>query len=81
MDADHEQLEEQVLAPSSQLGVYNLWRDLAQGFKLKRHVTIGHKTRTEVRYGVKSLPASITPAQLARMEWSIENRLHYRRMM
>lgn len=83
VDADHGRLEERVLTASSLLADYSPWPYLAQVFKLERRVTIGRKTRVEVRYGVTSLPNAVASAQrllaIARAEWGIENGLHYRR--
>jgi hypothetical protein len=66
------------------LADYSPWPHLAQVFKLESQRTdaLG-TTKTEVRYGVTSLPASVVDAKrllnLTRGHWGIENGLHYRR--
>jgi len=60
------------------------WPQLAQVFKLERQSTnaLGI-TKTQIRYGVSSLPAHLADAkrllELTRGHWGIENGLHYRR--
>jgi len=62
---------------------YSDWPYLAQVFKLERTVRRDGTVTHEVRYGVTSLPTSVASAKrllaIARAEWAIENRLHYRR--
>lgn len=69
---------------SSLLAGYSDWPHLAQVFKLERQSTnaLGI-TKTQVRYGVTSLPAQLAdPTRLlalTRGHWGIENGLHWRR--
>ncbi|OLC62064.1 MAG: hypothetical protein AUH89_01830 [Ktedonobacter sp. 13_1_40CM_4_52_4] len=62
---------------------YSTWPELAQVFKLESQRTdaLG-TTKTEVRYGVTSLPACLADPKrllgLTRGHWGIENGLHYR---
>ena len=69
---------------SSLLADYSDWPEMAQVFKLERQSTnaLGI-TRTQVRYGVTSLPAHVADPkrllELRRGHWGIENGLHYRR--
>ena len=59
------------------------WPYLDQVFRLERSVTERGKTRSEIRYGITSLPPEVASAEqllmIARSEWGIENGLHYRR--
>jgi predicted transposase YbfD/YdcC len=83
MEKGHGRLEERRITVSSMLTGYSTWPGLAQVFQLERHVTIGGESRLEVCYGVTSLPSSVADAarllHLVRLEWGIENGLHYRR--
>lgn len=81
--AAHGRLEERRITVSSWLQDYSDWPYLAQVFKLERSVWRAGTAKTEVRYGVTSLPAGVADAErlltIARAEWGIENGLHYRR--
>lgn len=84
VEQQHGRLDERVITVSSLLKDYTPWPYLAQVFKLERTVTDGvGRVQQEVRYGVTSLPAQAADAshllRIARMEWGIENGLHYRR--
>jgi predicted transposase YbfD/YdcC len=84
IDKGHGRLEERVITVSSMLKDFTPWPSLEQAFKLERWVTnaIG-QTSYEVRYGITSLGAGVADAtrllKVARAEWGIENKLHYRR--
>lgn len=79
----HARSEKRTIWVSSELCGYSYWPHLAQVFKLEREWMEwgGDDIKSEVRYGVTSLPQSVAgPARLleiARQEWSIENTLHY----
>ncbi len=84
VEKGHGRLEERVITVSSMLQDYSTWPNLAQVFKLERTVIDARGRQTkEVRYGVTSLPTSVANAErlleLVRMQWGIENGLHYRR--
>lgn len=74
-----------MLTASSLLQDYSAWLYLVQVFKLERHVTdgLGRQT-TEVRYGITSLPSTMSSAQrlltITRTAWGIENGRHYHGM-
>ena len=80
----HGRLEKRTITVSSMLADYSTWPELAQVFKLESQRTdaLG-STKTEVRYGVTSLPAYLADPkrvlELTRGHWGIENGLHYRR--
>jgi len=84
VEKGHGRLDKRTITVSSLLEDYSTWPALAQVFKLENQRTdaLG-TTKTEVRYGVTSLPASLADARrllaLARQHWGIENGLHYRR--
>jgi len=84
LEKGHGRLEKRTITVSSMLADYSTWPELAQVFKLENQRTdaLG-TTKTEVRYGVTSLPASLADARrllaLTRAHWGIENGLHYRR--
>ncbi len=84
VEKGHGRLEKPTITVSSMLADYSTWPELAQVFKLESQRTdaLG-TTKTEVRYGVTSLPASLADPvrllELARGHWRIENKLHYRR--
>ena len=84
VEKGHGRLEKRTIIVSSMLADYSTWPELAQVFKLEslRTDALG-TTKTEVRYGVTSLPASLADPtrflHLARGHWGIENKLHYRR--
>jgi len=77
-------LDKRTITVSSMLVDYSTWPQLAQVFKLESQRTnaLG-STKTEVRYGVTSLPACLADAKrllgLTRGHGGIENGLHYRR--
>ncbi len=84
VEKGHGRLEKRTITVSSMLADYSTWPELAQVFKLESQRTdaLG-TTKTEVRYGVTSLPAYLAAPkrllQLTREHWGIENGLHYRR--
>jgi predicted transposase YbfD/YdcC len=84
MEKGHGRLDKRTITVSSMLADYSTWPGLAQVFKLESQRTnaLG-TTKTEVRYGVTSLPADLADAtrvlELTRGHWGIENGLHYRR--
>ena len=84
IEKGHGRLDKRSIIVSSLLADYSDWPELAQVFKLERQSTnaLGI-TKTEVRYGVTSLPAEVAnPTRLlalSRGHWGIENGLHYRR--
>jgi Transposase DDE domain len=57
------------------------WRDLRQGFRLRREVTRGGKTTVETVHGITSLPLEQADAAAllaaVRAHWRVENALHY----
>jgi predicted transposase YbfD/YdcC len=84
VEKGHGRLEKRTITVSSMLADYSTWPELAQVFKLESQRTDARgTTKTEVRYGVTSLPASLADPQrllhLTRGHWGIENGLHYRR--
>ncbi len=80
----HGRLEKRTIMVSSLLADYSTWPELAQVFKLEnqRTDTLG-TTKTEIRYGVTSLPAALADPkrllELTRGQWGVENGLQYRR--
>src|SRR5437588_7653830 len=84
VDEGHGRIEQRTITVSSMLADYSPWAELAQVFKLESQRTnaLG-STKTEVRYGVTSLPVSLANPKrllaLSRGHWGIENGLHYRR--
>jgi predicted transposase YbfD/YdcC len=84
VEKGHGRLDKRTITVSSLLANYSSWPHLAQVFKLESQRTnaLG-STKTEVRYGVTSLPAGLADAtrllDLTREHWGIENGLHYRR--
>ncbi len=84
VEKGHGRREKRTITVSSLLAEYSTWPHLAQVFKLdyQRTNALG-VSKTEVRYGVTSLPASVASPErllaLARGHWGIENKLHYRR--
>ncbi len=84
MEKGHGRLDKRSIIVSSLLADYSEWPELAQVFKLERQSTnaLGI-TKTQVRYGVSSLPAHLADPKrllvLTRGHWGIENGLHYRR--
>jgi predicted transposase YbfD/YdcC len=80
----HGRLEERTITVSSMLDEeYLKWPSVAQVFKVERLTRVQGVTKREVRYGITSLPRSLASPQrllaLTRLEWGIENQLHYRR--
>jgi len=84
VEKGHGRLDKRSITVSSLLADYSNWPHLAQVFKLERQRSnaLGI-TKTQVRYGVTSLPAHLADAkrllELTRGHWGIENGLHYRR--
>jgi predicted transposase YbfD/YdcC len=84
VEKGHGRLEKRTIIVRSLLADYSTWPELAQVFKLESQRTdaLG-RTKTEVRYGVTSLPAALADPkrllELTRGQWGIENGLHYRR--
>lgn len=84
VEKGHGRLEKRTITVSSMLADYSTWPELAQVFKLESQRTDARgTTKTEVRYGVTSLPVHLADPkrllQLTRGHWGIENGLHYRR--
>ena len=83
MDKGHGRLEERRLWTSAELAGYVDFPYVRQVFRIERIVSTltGLPLRTEVSYGVTSLPpAQASPArlqELIRGHWAIENRVHY----
>src|SRR5258708_21992324 len=84
VEKGHGRLEKRSIIVSSMLADYSTWPHLAQVFKLEYQRTnaLG-RSKTEVRYGVTSLPAYLAGPrrllELTRGHWGIENGLHHRR--
>jgi predicted transposase YbfD/YdcC len=84
VEKGHGRLEKRMITVSSMLADYSTWPELAQVFKLEsQRIDVLGTTKTEVRYGVTSLPAYLADPkrvlELSRRHWGIENGLHYRR--
>lgn len=83
IEKGHGRLEERIITVSRLLKEYSDWPYLDQVFRLERRVFADGQTTTEVRYGITSLPPAVASARrlltITRMEWGIENGLHYRR--
>lgn len=83
LEKGHGRLEERRITVSTLLNTYCDWPALARVFKLERYVTVAGVQTCDVRYGITSLPEPDADAtrllQLVRLEWGIENGLHYRR--
>jgi len=80
----HGRLEQRTITVSSMLDQdYLKWPGVAQVFKVERVTTVRGVTKHEIRFGITSLPSSIASPKrllaLTRLEWGIENKLHYRR--
>jgi len=79
----HGRLEVRTLTASSDLAGYSTWPHVAQVFRLESRTTdaLG-QIRTDIRYGITSLPAHVADAarllELTCGQWGIENGLHYR---
>lgn len=82
---DHGRIEVRTLTASCQLNDFLDWPFLQQVFRVERRVTVQKTglTRSQVVYGITSLPAEqAAPDKLLHMlrsYWRIENGLHYRR--
>ncbi|GAC1315247.1 MAG: ISAs1 family transposase [Ktedonobacteraceae bacterium] len=84
VEKGHGRLGKRSIIVSSLLAGYSDWPYLAQVFKLERQRTNALAiTKTQVRYGVTSLPAHLADPkrllELTRGHWGIENGLHWRR--
>lgn len=84
VEKGHGRLEKRTIIVSSMLADYSTWPELARVFKLEnQRIDALGTTKTEVRYGVTSLPAALADPkrllELTRGHWGIENGLHYRR--
>lgn len=81
----HGRIEVRHLRTSCELGDYlaPTWPAVGQVFQIERRITRGHRTTTELAYGLTSLPVKQATAprllRLIRDHWHIENRLHWRR--
>lgn len=78
----HGRRELRQIVVSSDLAGYSRWPALAQVFRITRTWWTADGTRHRaVRYGITSLPATVSSAtQLLRLfqgHWTIENRVHY----
>lgn len=75
------QHDTRTLVASTDLVGYSDWPHLAQVFRHNRTWREKGVTKSEVRYGITSLPASVADAgrllQLKRWHWQIENCDHY----
>jgi predicted transposase YbfD/YdcC len=83
-ETGHGRHEKRTITISSMLKDYTPWPYLEQVFKLERWYSDKlERTSYEVRYGITSLPRALADAPrllaLARGEWGIENKLHWRR--
>jgi hypothetical protein len=80
MEKGHGRKDRRMITVSSLLADYSTWPELEQVFKLESQRTnaLG-STKTEVRYGVTSLPAELADPKrllgLTRGHWGIENGL------
>lgn len=85
VDGGHGRREVRTIRTSTALNelLADRWQDVAQVFQLVRTVTRRSTTRTEVAYGITSLPQALAaPPRLLRLvrdHWRIENRSHWRR--
>jgi predicted transposase YbfD/YdcC len=81
IEKGHGRLEERQIRVSSDLAGYSSWPYLAQVFEYTRTWTVKGSTKRQVRYGISSLPATVSdPARLATLKrghWQVENALHY----
>ena len=84
-DDGHGRLEERTITLSSMLNDYLAWPFVEQVFKLDRYFvhSVTGKIHQETQYGITSLKADQANPEkmleLARAEWGIENKLHFRR--
>jgi predicted transposase YbfD/YdcC len=84
VDTAHGRYEERRLTASRLLTNQSDWPHARQVFQIERYTILcGGKVRTDIAYGITSLPASLADAErlltLARGHWQIENGLFYRR--
>jgi len=84
VDTAHGRYEERGLPASSLLVGSSDWPPARQVFQVERHTVLsGGKTRTEISYGITSLPPDVADAArllaVVRGHWGIENGLFYRR--
>ena len=81
VEKGHGRLEERQIRVSSELAGYSPWPYLMQVFEYTRRWTSTGVTKQQVRYGITSLPDSVSDAaRLARLKrdhWQVENGLHY----
>jgi predicted transposase YbfD/YdcC len=81
VEKGHGRLEERQIRVSSELAGYHPWPYLAQVFEYTRTWTAKGRTKQQVRYGITSLPVSVSDAahlaKLKRGHWQVENGLHY----
>ena len=84
-DGRHGRWEERTITVSGMLNDYLDWPAIQQVFKLDRHFihSSTDKVHQETQYGITNLKANqANPKkmlELVRSEWSIENKLHFRR--
>jgi predicted transposase YbfD/YdcC len=84
-DSRHGRWEERTITVSGMLNNYIDWPFVQQVFKLDRHFIHSStgKVHQETQYGITSLKANQANPEkmleLVRSEWSIENKLHFRR--
>jgi predicted transposase YbfD/YdcC len=84
LDTAHGRYEERRLTASNLLAGRSKWPHARQVFQIERYTILcGGKVRTDVAYGITSLPSQVADADrllaLARGHWGIENGLFYRR--
>jgi predicted transposase YbfD/YdcC len=84
LDTAHGRYEERRLTASGLLTGQQRWPHARQVFQMERSTILcGGKVRTEISYGITSLPAALADArrllELVRGHWQIENGLFYRR--
>ena len=81
VEKGHGRLEERHIQVTSELADYSRWPYLAQVFAYTRTWTSKGVTKQQVRYGITSLPESVSDAArlaaLKRGHWQVENGLHY----
>lgn len=81
VEKGHGRIEERRIRISSDLAGYSTWPFLQQVFEVTRVWIERGVTKTQVRYGITSLPAEVADAwrvlALKRGHWGVENRLHY----
>jgi predicted transposase YbfD/YdcC len=81
VEKGHGRIEERQIRVSSELEDYHTWPYVAQVFEYTRRWTSKGRTKQQVRYGISSLPSSVSDAaqiaKLKRGHWQVENGLHY----